>query len=142
MKTQDTQIKIVLTDRAPVRVTPAVWPELASAKGDSWGTNGDYARHSQASAQGELDEYRLVVRRHMGTGRVLVYARLDAASAWTGTEDRAEGELLEEEDDVAAAIRRVGQRCELPDCIIRDCIADLPSEDLDDGGPVQASCSL
>jgi hypothetical protein len=125
---------ITLTGRPPVRIIEDEWPVIASSSGDSYG-GGDYGRYDQALAQGECDRYWLRVRRH-SDGRVLVYAVLDAAiSAWgagAGGVDHREGELLDadEADDVATAIRRVGERACLPDKVIRDCIADLPPVDL------------
>lgn len=123
------QRTITLTGRAPVRIVEEEWPVLARADGDSAAASirRDYARHEQAAGQGELDDYALRVRRH-ADGRVLVYGLCDGATAWTGTESRRGGELLDRGDDVIAAIRRVGEDCCLPDGIIRDCIADLPAE--------------
>jgi len=126
---------ITLTDAPPVRIREDLWPVIASARGDSYDDN-DYARHSQAKAQGELDEYFLTVRQH-ADGRAIVYARLDGSSAWTRTENRAEGVRLDAGADLAAAVRRVGERCQLPDRIIRDCIGDLPAVDLDEPAPIK-----
>lgn len=120
---------ITLTDRAPVRIREAEWPVIAVATGDSWGSAVDPARHSQASRRGELDEYSLRVRQHED-GRAIVYGVLTAALATGSSEDRREGELLEVSDNLAAAVRRVGERCELPDIVIRECIADLPAREL------------
>lgn len=65
-------------------------------------------------------------------GRTLVYAVLDAATAWTGTADQRGGELLVAPTarEVVAAITRVGRECGIPDSVIRDCISDLPAETL------------
>jgi hypothetical protein len=120
---------ITLTDRRPVTIREDEWPVIARATGDSWGPNGDHARHDQARRQGELDQYALRVRQH-ADGRAIVYGVLDAASAWTGSEDYRAGEVLSAGADVAAAIRRVGETCHLPDALIRECIADLPAEEL------------
>ena len=56
--------------------------------------------------------------------------KVDAATAWTGTEDWRGGELLEAVANVAQAIRRIGEAGGMPDSVIRDCIADLPAEQL------------
>lgn len=121
-------LRIVLTDRRPVTVDKAEWPVVASATDDS-DVGHDYARHSQALFRGELDKYRLTVRQHKD-GRAVVYGVLDAASAWTGSEDYRGGELLAPGADVAAAIRRVGESCRLPDSVIHECVANLPAETL------------
>ena len=131
---------ITLTDRSPVRIVESEWPVIARGDGDSYG-GSDYSRYQQAQSQGELDEYTLRVRQHQD-GRTIVYAVLDGASAWTGTESRREGELLptyagrhdraalgpQPLSAIAATIRAVGERCGLPDRVIRACIADLPAE--------------
>jgi hypothetical protein len=120
---------ITLTERRPVRIRENNWPIVAKGRGDSFGSR-DYSRHQQALSQGELDRYYLTVRQH-ADGRAIVYGSLDAASAWTGSEDRAGGETLDASADLAAAVRRVGEYCQLPDAIIRECIADLPAETLE-----------
>ena len=128
-KTTESKTRIItLTGRAPVKISEDAWPLLAYATGDSW-TGNDYARHNQASAQGELDEYSIRVRQHQD-GRAIVYAVFDAASVWTHNESRKGGELLESGADIVAAIRRVGEDCQIPDSVIRECIADLPAVDL------------
>jgi len=127
---------ITLTGRPPVRIVEADWPVIACGDGDSYG--GDYCRRNQALALGECDRYWIRVRRHVDGAirRVLVYAILDAAiEAWgapAGGVSHREGELLtaDETDDLAGAIRRVGEEACIPDEVIRECIADLPAEDL------------
>lgn len=119
---------ITLTGRAPVKIAEDAWPVIAWATGDSWSGN-DHARHDQAAAQGELDEYSIRVRQH-ADGRAIVYAVLDAATAWTHSESYKGGVLLGAGDDIAAAIRAVGEECGIPDAVIRACIADLPPVEL------------
>jgi hypothetical protein len=114
---------ITLTDRAPVKIKESEWPVIAQASGDS--ADNDYARHNQA----EVDTYIMKVRRHYD-GRALVYGIFDAASAWAGSEDHKGGVLLAAGDDIPAAIRRVGEECGLPDPVIRECIANLPAEEI------------
>ena len=118
---------ITLTDHRPVTIVEEEWPRIASDTDDSWPLEGgvDYARHQQASAQGELDEYSLTVRQH-ADGRVIVYGVFSAATAWTGSEDHRGGEMGTKENNLAFMIRRVGEYCKLPDRVIRNCIADLP----------------
>jgi hypothetical protein len=123
---------ITLTDRTPVRIRADRWMLIASATGDSYG-GGDYARRQQALAQSECDEYAIRVRQH-ADGRAIVYAVLDAAiGAWgapAGGKSYRGGEVLGATDDRAAAIRRVGESCQMPDSVIRECIADLPAEEI------------
>jgi hypothetical protein len=128
MTAETRHLTITLTGRAPVCVLKADWPILASATGDSYGS-GDYSRYQQALGRGELDRYRLTVRQHTD-GRAVVYGVLDAATAWTHSEDHRGGELLDAGADLAAAIRRVGESCHLPDPLIRDCAADLPAVEI------------
>jgi hypothetical protein len=122
------QRTITLTGRRPVKINEDEWPVIAIAGGDSYGHH-DYNRYQQAKAQGELDEYTIRVRQH-DDGRTIVYAVFDAASAWTGSEDHRGGELLDPGDDIPAAISRVGNDCLIPDSVIRECIADLPAEEI------------
>jgi len=134
MTTTETKTRtITLTGRPPVKIRDEQWPTIAEASGDSYRGN-DYARRSQALHQGECDKYTLKVRQH-ADGRALVYGILDAAiSAWNapaGGEDFRGGELLDKGLDIAVAIRRVGESCNLPDSIIRECIADLPAVELE-----------
>ena len=112
---------ITLTDRPPVRIREADWPVIASAVGDS--------RTRPEEPDYETDDYAVRVRQH-ADGRTIVYSVVDGATTWTGTESRREGELLDAGADVAAAIRRVGEEAEIPDHLIRDCIADLPAVEL------------
>lgn len=129
MTTETKTRTITLTDRRPVTIRESEWPELASATGDSF--RGDVGRYQQARARGEIDTYSLRVRQH-ADGRAIVYGVLDAAiAAWrqpAGGEDHRGGELLDGGSDLAAALRRVGESCRLPDSVIRDAVADLPAE--------------
>jgi hypothetical protein len=132
--------KVTLTGRAPVSIVEEEWPVVASASGDSY-SGCDYGRYQQALGQGECDRYYLTVRQH-ADGRTLVYGVLDAAISARNQpargEDRRGGYLLKpgdgmapmSEEDLAARIRQVGEECELPDSIIRECVADLPAEEL------------
>lgn len=115
---------ITLTDRNPVRISEDEWPQIASGdeRPGSF-VNGTPRRDS------ETDRYTIRVRQH-ADGRVLVYGVVDAATVWTGTEDWRGGELLCRGADVAAAIKRVGRGGGMPDSVIRECIADLPAEEI------------
>lgn len=118
---------ITLTARAPVEIVEANWPVIARADGDSYPKSACCSDYSARRGGGELDIYILRVRRH-ADGRVIVYGVLDAATAWTGSVDRRGGELLGKDDETAAAVRRVGEDCQLPETVIRECIASLPAE--------------
>ena len=115
---------ITLTDRPPVKIKEDDWPIIAvgSERPGSF-VNGtpvpDY----------ETDHYQLRVRRHED-GRAIVYGVIDAATAWTGTEDWRGGELLAAGADIAASIRRVGESGAIIDSVIRECIGNLPAEEL------------
>ena len=133
MNTTETKKRtITLTGRPPVRITDSDWPLIASAKGDSYRGN-DYGRYRQALLQGECDEYALRMRQH-ADGRTLVYGVLDVAiAAWNapaGGNSYRGGQLLHAGADIANAIRRVGDECSMPDAVIRECIADMPAEEL------------
>lgn len=123
---------ITLTGRRPVKIREDEWPIIASATGDSY-SSGDFSGYQQALSRLECDEYSLRVRQH-DDGRTLVYGVLSAAiAAWgqpAGGQDYRGGELLAAGADIPAAIQRVGEDCHLPDAVIRECIADLPAEEL------------
>jgi hypothetical protein len=129
---------ITLTDRAPVCVREDLWPIVAKARGDS------RTQHHTPVPDYEIDSYYLTVRQHTD-GRAIVHGRLDASTAWTGSEGRAGGEMVAAIQDptratgvtmpdlseIARVIRRVGEECGLPDRVIRECIADLPAVDVE-----------
>ena len=125
----DKKLTIRLTNRRPVTVSSAEWPVLAQASGDDWSGGPDYARHEQALRQGELTQYHLTVRQH-ADGRALVYGVLETPH--TANADRAGGELLgaSSSEAIPWTIRQVGEKCELPEYIICNCIAALPPVDL------------
>lgn len=126
------QRTITLTGRSPVKIYEDEWPVIARATGDSYG-GMDPQRHDQAESRGEIDTHLLVVRRH-ADGRAIVYGVIDAAdAAWgqpAGGTDWRGGVLLSAGAELAEAIRRVGDDGDLPDSVIRECIADLPAEQI------------
>lgn len=127
MTTTTTESKsrtITLTDRNPVKIREDEWPQIAS--GDE--RPGSFA-NGTPKPDYETDRYTIRVRQH-ADGRVLVYGVVDAATAWTRTEDWRGGELLAKGGDIAAAIKRVGKDGEMPESVIRACVADLPAEEL------------
>lgn len=135
---------ITLTGRRPVKINEDEWPVVAKATGDSFAGN-DGSQHAQASVQGELDTYNIIVRQH-ADGRALVYAVVSGATAWTGTGDYRGGEMVSALIDLPSAIESVGRLAVehgLPEALIRECIADLPAEDLTvpaDGATPTATC--
>jgi hypothetical protein len=107
---------ITLTNRAPVRVLEAEWPVIARARAT------DNPRiESQANRH-----WWLTVREHID-GRAIVYAVFESCYPES---DRAGGELLDADDDVAAAIRRVGEHVGCSEIMIDECIANLPVVEL------------
>lgn len=127
MTTTTTETKsrtVTLTDRNPVKIREDEWPQIAS---------GDERPGSCVNGtpvpDSETDRYTIRVRQH-ADGRVLVYGVVDASTAWTGTQDWRGGKLLAKGGDIAAAIKRVGEDGGMPASVIRDCIADLPAEEI------------
>ena len=116
MSDQSTKTRtITLTDRAPVKIVESDWPVIASAK--------DHDGQVECQAN---ESWSIRVRQH-ADGRALVYAVYD--TSWQGRSGARGGELLERGADLAAAIRRVGERCQCEQ-IVDECIADLPAEEL------------
>ena len=115
------RLTIRLTDRAPVCVRKDLWPLIASAK--DW----DNQYECQANRT-----WHLRVRQH-ADGRTLVYAVYD--TAFQHERSLAAGELLAAGEDVAAAVRRVGEEIGAHAAVIAECIGDLPAEDLDGDAP-------
>lgn len=126
--TTDNTRTITLTDRPPVKIQEHEWPIIAGADGDSY--KGDPSRYHQARNQGEMDEWWIRVRQHED-GRAIVYGGYDTGRyGRDDAEDWRGGELLDAGENLAGAIRRVGEAGNIPDQCIRECIADLPAEDL------------
>ncbi len=107
---------ITLTGRPPVKIREDEWPIVASAK--AWDNQYEF----QANRT-----WRLTVRQH-ADGRAIVYGV--CTSQWEGEHERRGGEILDAGADLAAAIVRVGADTQMPENIVRDCIANLPAEDL------------
>lgn len=121
------KMKIVLTGRRPVSVNPSVWSRIVNdVEGDSFEGN-DHGRHSQALAQGECATWAMTVRQHED-GRAIVYVR--ATAGWRGSVAHDGGELLAPGADIAEAVERVGRACGVPEETVRECIANLPAEEL------------
>lgn len=118
MSDQTKQRHITLTDRPPVLITESEWPEIASAS----------AHDGEVEAQA-IRTWRMKARQH-ADGRAIVYGVRTSAyptePTWRG------GELLPAGDgrSIVEAIRRVGEDGDMPDNVIRECVADLPPEEL------------
>lgn len=115
----DTKIKISLSDRPPVTVDKTKWGLVASAK---W---YDGQIECQANRRAWIK-----VRRH-DDGRSIVYGLAD--SNWANESSVAAGYFVaadEGDEGDIAAIKRVAEEIGHPD-LARDCIQDLPAEDLD-----------
>lgn len=116
---------ITLTDRRPVSIVEADWPIIAR------GSESHSTRNGTPLPDYESSEWRLFVRRHQD-GRAIVYGVVDGpTTGWPGAGiDWRGGELLDAGADLALAVRRVGEAGAIPGAAIRECIADLPAEEI------------
>ncbi len=135
MTTEAKMRTVTLTDRPPVRVSEATWPVIASAR------RGDGAVECQ-----DNHRWHLTVRAHAAKpvvdgeyephadGRLIVYGSETGGPGGVHAkyEDARAGEIVEPGADVAAVIRRVGERARCSEAMIDECIADLPAESLDE----------
>lgn len=133
MSDQSKTLTIVLTDRAPVRISDDNWPLIARGSHE-W---HDGQHRSQANRTKSIYVH---VRQH-ADGRKIVYARYSYTSAYQGEPNSRHqtGELLAADAGVIEAIQRVATDLESragndrdPDirACMNDCIADLPPTDL------------
>jgi hypothetical protein len=106
---------ITLTDRPPVKIRDDEWPLIAEGH---W---YDSPHKHQANR-----ECHIRVRQHED-GRAIVYAQYD--TAYQGERGQRAGAVLTADEDIAAAIRRVGETGNCQQCIDY-CIADLPAEEI------------
>lgn len=128
---KDNKLTITLTGRTPVRVNKDEWPILASAFEDEY----DNEHKFQAN---RVSEWTLKVRRN-ADGRAIVYGIYNYETRWQGEKNRnvRGGELVAADADIPAVIRRVAADMEeMSDSdgmflrLARECIADLPAEEL------------
>jgi hypothetical protein len=131
MTTMGKQRTITLTGRPPVTIDEDEWPLIARASDDDYQGN-DPAKHQQASAQGQLDEYSLRVRQH-ADGRAVVYGTY--TEGWHSEHDGLShaGYVVIPDGNpptIEHAIDRVGKDLGVPAQLVADCIADLPAEKL------------
>jgi len=111
---------ITLSQQDPVVINDDTWPLIAEGRWDT--RNGT----PLSKYKYEYDSHAIRVRKH-ADGRAIVYGILRGAAAWTGTEGRKAGELLEAGEDIGHFVRKVGSDCGLSEHAISACIADLPA---------------
>jgi len=130
-KAKPTTRTITLSDRRPVKIDDGQWPVIA---------HGSYSWHDgevevQANRRTALD---MRVRLHED-GRAIVYGVYTHETAWRGegNDTQKAGVLVGAGEDVAAAIRGVGERLVeqgVDEKIVRDVVnetvAGLPAESL------------
>ena len=125
MTTETKKRTITLTDRPPVKIVDSDWPEIAC---------GDYRPGAfvNGTPKNDTETDRYTIRVRQRGDKTLVYGVVDAATPWAGTESWRGGELIDTSasGDIVAAIKRVGASGQMPDRVIRECIADLPVEDI------------
>ena len=111
---------VTLTDRAPVRISEARWPRISYA-----------SRHDGTVECQANHVWHLTVRQH-ADGRTSVYGSETEGmgGARQGYEEARAGLLLDAGADIAAAVRRVGERARCSDAMIDAVIADLPAVEL------------
>lgn len=131
--TEKKTIEITLSDRAPVKVDPQLWPIIASA--ETW--NGEY--------KSQANYIRWIKVREHADGRRLVYGMLDSGNGgvpagWRGAsggyllDDAGYGSddpKLRAEKDAATvrAIRRVAGLIDDPK-LGDECIGNLPAQEI------------
>jgi len=119
-------ITVAMSDRAPVRIDPELWPRIAGA-----------SRHDgQVECQANHVWY-IRVRQH-DDGRRLVYGELDSGSGgvhigWRGASAGFLVDAIDGRPDTAETVRAIRRVAGvIDDAQLGDeCIADLPAERLD-----------
>ena len=122
---------IKMTDRAPLSFDADEWPVLDYADDGSMNDLQPGSRF-HARQRGQPDLYFLMVRQH-ADGQSLIYDLLRVASTQYEQPARAEsfhaGYLVQKPFEIVTVINLVGEDCELPEYLIRDCISKLASEE-------------
>jgi hypothetical protein len=135
-KAEKETLTITLTGRAPVRIVKEDWPIIASSE------DKDYDNQYEFQAN-RISRWTLTVRQH-SDGRVIVRGIYSYASQLQNSRnyDVRGGELLPSDTDLSLseAITRVGawmakqahygEDAERWTDLIRDCIGDLPPEEI------------
>ena len=124
-------LTITLTGRRPVKITKEDWPVLAAADASDHDGKVEFQANRRWS-------WRLAVRQH-SDGRAIVYGVYTYSSLYQGERchDVRGGELVPA-GDIVAAIQRVGEwmQANAPKDgerfaeVTRECLANLPAEDL------------
>ena len=126
--TTEEKLTIPMSERRPIKIIKSEWPKIAGGSA--------YSGEHEFQA---FDGAKISVRRNASDGRHIVYGY---AGDWDGggrptRENRTAGFLVETEDEIVRAIRRVAgiladTECvgELAERAARECIADLPAEDM------------
>lgn len=124
---------ITLTGRPPVRVDDADWPVIAV---------GSWDRHDGQVAYQANRKWRLWIRvRENADGRRIVYGKYSYDTLFRHEADVeiSVGRLVGKDDDLVAAIERVGDDLRERDlgegeahlrAVLDEVVADLPAEDL------------
>lgn len=131
------KITVVLSNRPPVRIDEADWPRIATA------SEKDYDNQYEFQAN-QVSRWSVTVRQHED-GRAIVYAVYSYSSNWQGSRGYSAkaGQLLSADCDTKAIVAAINEVCgEIAACehygedaarwvtLARDCIADLPAEEL------------
>jgi hypothetical protein len=125
-------LTITLTVRKPVKITKEDWPILAKADASDHDGKVECQAYRRWS-------WRLAVRQH-SDGRAIVYGVYTYSSQYQGERyhDVRGGELVPAYGDIVAAIQRVGEWMQSTSPkdgerfaeVTRECLANLPAEDL------------
>jgi len=107
---------ITITGRRPVKIVESEWPVIAAAK--------DYDGQIEFQAN---RSWVVRVRQH-ADGRAIVYGVFE--SRWEGERGLRGGELLDADGDIVGAIRTVSDAIGASDRVARECIANLPAEEI------------
>lgn len=121
------QRTITMTNRRPVTIVDADWPEIACATEE----NGTFGPGMTPRPREEVARTTLCAREHADK-RLLVYVTTFDASQWGHHTKGHDGGTLffVPGTDPAIAIREVGQTCQVSESLIRDCIASLSAEEI------------
>ena len=128
------QLTVTLTGRRPVKIEKNDWPVLAAATDKEIDNQYEFQANS-------ISKWALRVRQH-DDGRAIVYAVYSYSSVFQGERNYSVrgGEMVGADSDLPAMIRRVGEWAAAQEhsgddaarwaALIRECIADLPAEEL------------
>lgn len=128
--TDQERLTINLTGRRPVSIVKADWPVIAEVEHEDF--EGEYRMQAN-----RITDFMIKVRRHVD-GRAIVYGKHSFETRWAsergGTFRR--GELLDRDDDICHAIKRVCEDLEeasgnpVWSRMVNDCINDMPAVEI------------